>query len=148
MDTRADIAFAPRRTAPGPECSGANDEWDDPMSPASLAEVTMVYVRRDASGQIVSVSREANAEHGECCPADRPDVALFIQRLAPRQAAMLESDLSLIRALEDLIDVLIRKDVLRLTDLPDSVQAKLLSRRRLRGSLNSLQLLGDDEETF
>ena len=118
------------------------------MSPANLPDVGVVYVRRDASGQILSISREANAEHGESCAADRPDVALFIQKLAPRQGAMLESDLSLIRALEDLIDVLIRKDVLRLTDLPDSVQAKLLSRRRLRGSLNSLRLLGDDEETF
>ena len=118
------------------------------MSPAPASDAGVVYVRRDASGQILSISREASPEHGECCAADRPEVALFIQRLAPRQAAMLESDLSLIRALEDLIDVLIRKDVLRLTDLPDSVQAKLLSRRRLRGSLNSLQLLGDDEETL
>jgi hypothetical protein len=118
------------------------------MSAGEKSDGARVYVRRDGSGQIVSVSREANAEHVECCAADRPDVALFVQRLVPRQAAMLESDLSLIRALEDLIDVLIRKDVLRLTDLPDSVQAKLLSRRRLRGSLNSLQLLGDDEETL
>lgn len=116
------------------------------MNAASNPDVGAVYVRRDDSGQIVSISREANAEHSESCAADRPDVALFIQRLAPRQGAMLESDLSLIRALEDLIDVLIRKDVLRLTDLPDSVQAKLLSRRRLRGSLNSLRLLGDNEE--
>lgn len=115
---------------------------------AGKADVPVVYVRRDASGQILSVSREANLEHVECCAADRPDVALFVQRLVPEQAAMLESDLSLIRALEDLIDVLIRKDVLRLTDLPDSVQAKLLTRRRLRGSLNSLRLLGEDEETF
>ena len=118
------------------------------MSAGDKPDAALVYVRRDASGQIVSVSREANAEHGECCAVDRPDVALFVQRLVPRQAAMLESDLSLIRALEDLIDVLIRKDVLRLTDLPDSVQAKLLTRRRLRGSLNSLRLLGDDEETL
>jgi hypothetical protein len=116
------------------------------MSAGDKLDGGLVYVRRDASGQIVSISREAAPDHGECCAVDRPDVALFIQRLSPRQAAMLESDLSLIRALEDLIDVLIRKDVLRLTDLPDSVQAKLLSRRRLRGSLNSLQLLGDDEE--
>jgi hypothetical protein len=118
------------------------------MTPSPPMDAAAVYVRRDASGEILSISREPNPDHPEVCAADRPEVVLFIQRLAPRQAAMLESDLSLIRALEDLIDVLIRKDVLRLTDLPDSVQAKLLSRRRLRGSLNSLRLLGDDEETL
>ena len=103
-----------------------------------------VYVQRDAAGQIVSLSRLASKYQPEQCLAESPDVIAFLQKLSPRNAALQESDLSLIRALEDLIDVLIRKEVLRLTDLPDSVQTKLLSRRRLRGSVRSLSLLGDD----
>lgn len=103
-----------------------------------------VHVRRDGSGQIVSVSRVPAPDHPERCAAGQAEVQAFVQALAPRRTALLESDLSLIRALEDLIDVLIHKDVLRLTDLPDSVQTKLMARRRLRGSLHSLKLLGDE----
>lgn len=105
-----------------------------------------VYVRRDAAGEIVAVSRVPSAEHAERRPASHAEVVTFLKRLTPRKAALLKSDLSLVRAIEDLIDVLIRKEVLRLTDLPDSVQAKLIERRKLRGSLRSLRLLGDDAD--
>lgn len=108
----------------------------------------MIYVRRNELGNIVSLSDRALADHPEACPVDHPEVVLFMQRLSSPGAQMLESDLSLIRALEDLIDVLIRKEVLTLTDLPDQVQAKLAARRTLRGSLQSLNLLGDDGDAF
>ena len=104
-----------------------------------------VYIRRDAANRIISVSRVPAPDHHESGAMDRTEVIAFIGGLSPRVAALLESDLSLIRALEDLIDVLIRKDVLRLTDLPESVQAKLLARRNLRGSLQSLRLLDEDQ---
>jgi hypothetical protein len=103
---------------------------------------TLVYVRRDASGDVCSVSVIPAQDHLEAVALDAPEVAAFASALTPRQAALRESDLSLIRALEDLIDVLIKKEVLRLTDLPDSVQGKLFSRRKLRGSSRSLDLLG------
>lgn len=116
------------------------------MTEAGGAREPVVYVRRDVTGRIVSISRALTPDHTERCSPEQPDVAAFVQKLAPRNAALRESDLSLIRALEDLIDVLIHKEILRLTDLPDSVQAKLLARRRLRGSLNSLSLLDDEQD--
>lgn len=112
------------------------------------AEGSPVYVRRDDAGQIVSISRMPTADHNERCAAMKPEVIRFVQMLVPRATALVESDLALIRALEDLIDVLIHKEVLRLTDLPDSVQAKLMTRRKLRGSLRSLHLLGEDQGTI
>jgi len=105
-----------------------------------------VHVLRDGAGRIVSLSRHPAAGF-EPCAADQPDVLAFVRSLAPQKSALAESDLALIRALEDLIDVLIRKDVLRLTDLPESVQTKLMSRRRLRGSLGTLNLLDGDQDT-
>lgn len=56
-----------------------------------------------------------------------------------------ESDQSLIRVVEDLIDTLIGKGVLHFTDLPEAAQAKLLERRHLRRSVNALNLLQDDD---
>lgn len=106
-----------------------------------------VYVRRDGAGLILSISRAPAPDHVERCSTEQADVATFMRMLAPRNAALQESDLSLIRALEDLIDVLIHKEVLRLTDLPDRVQGKLLARRQLRGSVKSLQLLDDEQDT-
>lgn len=112
------------------------------MEPESQYTSNAVWVRRDNTGRVVAVSLEKTPDHPECLAPDAPDVAAFANALTPKQAALRESDLSLIRALEDLIDVLISKEVLRLTDLPDSVQEKLYNRRRLRGSPRSLDLLG------
>ena len=119
-------------------------EADGHGVPAS-ARSSAVYVRRDGvDNRILSVSRVPAPDHVQSGPADRAEVIAFIAGLSPRKAALLDSDLSLIRALEDLIDVLIQKEILRFTDFPESVQAKLLARRTLRGSLKSLQLLDED----
>ena len=117
------------------------------MSTESERAPEFVYVRRDAIGQVLSVSRAPLPDHPERCASTHADLAVFAQALATGRTAFVDSDLALIRALEDLIDVLIHKDVLRLTDLPESVQAKLQARRRMRGSLHSLNLLSDGDDT-
>lgn len=59
--------------------------------------------------------------------------------------ALSQTDTSLVRVLEDLIDVLITRGVIQFTDLPEAAQAKLLERRETRASLtNRLQLLPMD----
>ena len=51
-------------------------------------------------------------------------------------------DADFIRVVEDLIDVLIQKGVLRVTDLPVGAQRKLAARKHLRGRLSgALDLL-------
>jgi len=58
-------------------------------------------------------------------------------------------DVAFIRVLEDLIDTLIEKGVLRLTDLPEEAQRKLSERKGLRRRLNDdLNLLDDDENVL
>ena len=104
-----------------------------------------VYVLRDGEGRIVSLSRQPAAGF-ESCAAELPEVQAFARSLVPQKRALVDSDLALIRALEDLINVLIHKGVLCLTDLPDSVQTKLMARQRLRGSLSSLRLLDGDQD--
>ena len=61
--------------------------------------------------------------------------------------ALQQSDLGLIRVLEDLIDTLLAKDVILFTDLPVPAQNRLLARRSLRSSLSALRLLGDDADS-
>ena len=65
----------------------------------------------------------------------------------PTMAGLARSDLALARVLEDLIDVLIDRQVLRFTDLPQAAQDKLVQRRSLRDDVRRLQLLEDDDES-
>ena len=56
-----------------------------------------------------------------------------------------ETDTSLVRVLEDLIDVLITRGVIQFTDLPEAAQAKLMERRQTRASLGKrLNLLPEE----
>ncbi len=50
------------------------------------------------------------------------------------------------RVIEDLVDVLVAKHILNITDLPAEAQAKLFARKGFRDriSANSLQLFGSD----
>ena len=59
-----------------------------------------------------------------------------------------QTDVALVRVLEDLIDALITRGVIQFTDLPQAAQAKLLERRQSRASLaHRLDLMpfGDDD---
>ena len=55
-------------------------------------------------------------------------------------------DADLIRVIEDVVDVLIDRGLLRLTDLPPEAQRKLMNRKGARARLrNGLNLLGPDD---
>jgi len=55
-------------------------------------------------------------------------------------------DADFVRVLEDVIDTLIARNVLNITDLPDQAQAKLFARKsfRERAGCNALKLFGDE----
>lgn len=57
-------------------------------------------------------------------------------------------DADFIRVVEDLIDVLIEKGVLRITDLPPGAQRKLTARKHLRGKLRGALDLLDRSDTL
>jgi hypothetical protein len=56
------------------------------------------------------------------------------------------SDAEIIRVIDDLVNVLIEKNLLLLTDLPQSAQKKLMERQRIRSELGGLGYLMVDEE--
>lgn len=109
----------------------------------------MPFVERDTSGKIVAARVAPTATATEWVEAGDPGLAALTGVTeAGRQesvlAALESSDLGLIRVLEDLIDTLLAKDVIRFTDLPIPAQNRLLQRRNLRASLGGLTLLDDD----
>ncbi|VVO29954.1 tryptophan synthase subunit beta [Pseudomonas fluorescens] len=109
----------------------------------------MFYVQRDAQGQLVRVEAAAYAEARETLPADHPDIQAWYanEAVVTSLKQLRQSDLDMIRVLDDLIQVLTSKGVIRVTDLPPAAQAKLMDRTHAREALGGLSQLINDEET-
>ncbi len=107
----------------------------------------MPHVMRDSQGRIVAVLDRGQPGQTDEVPPDDPELLLFIAGESGERANFLRADLGFIRVLEDLIEVLIDKRVILLTDLPAEAQHKILSRGRLREHLRSSQGLIEDDDS-
>jgi len=101
----------------------------------------MPYIRRDTEGQIASLHREAVGT-AEFLADEHADVQAFVGRTAEPQEDFSRLDADFVRVIEDVIDTLIVKNVINITDLPEQAQAKLFARKsfRERVSKSSLRL--------
>lgn len=101
----------------------------------------MPYVRRDPHGNLLSLHRQAETGITEWLDDDAPEVRAF---LAPADGFE-RLDADFIRVLEDLIDLLVERHVINITDLPAPARDKLTARRdhRRPTPLAGLNLLGD-----
>lgn len=108
----------------------------------------MPFVRRSADGQIESLHRHGDAG-AEFLPDDHVDVQDFVGRPADAAKGDFERlDADFVRVIEDVIDTLIIKNVINITELPEQAQAKLFARKsfRERVSKSSLRLFGQATE--
>ena len=106
----------------------------------------MPYILRGEHGRIVAASSQPLNGPCEEIAADAAELRAFIENLAGDTNIFESSDMKMIRAIEDVIDLLISKNVICITDLPAAVQSRLMERRSLRHSLNALNLIGEDEQ--
>ena len=109
----------------------------------------MPFIKRNDRGQICGISLTPQDGHLKSTPEDAPELEAFLQQLEDAQGLISGTDMPLVRVLEDLIDLLIDREVIRFTDLPDAAQRKLMNRRRLRAALKpGLDLLDDGERSI
>ncbi|PCK09590.1 MAG: hypothetical protein COA42_03525 [Alteromonadaceae bacterium] len=120
----------------------------------------MPYISRDKEGKIDSIHKEENNGASEHIPPHHPDIVSFLdmdEGFEPpkRNAAdseqtiteLLKSDSDIARITEDLISLLISKNVIMFTELPEPVQRKLLTREKLRSMLpESRHSIIDDDD--
>lgn len=101
----------------------------------------MPYAVRNAEGEITSLHRH-DPGLGELLPADHPQVHTFLGVNLSARDDFSRLDAEFVRVLEDVIDALTTKNVINITDLPETAQAKLFARKsfRDRRSKNALQL--------
>ena len=93
----------------------------------------MPFVRRDESGAVVAIFEQDCPEATEELAADHPDVDAFLERIQDSRGELARTDQGMGRVLEDLIDTLIDKNILLITDLPMAAVEKIARRRALRG---------------
>ncbi|MFW3616496.1 tryptophan synthase subunit beta like protein [Billgrantia antri] len=105
-----------------------------------------MYIKRNESGQVVQVSREATAECREFVPPCSPELQSFVAEDDAENLALSKSDLAFVRVLEDVINVLMDKGVISFTDLPEPAQQKLMERQSLRKRRNSVGLMSDGDD--
>jgi hypothetical protein len=78
------------------------------------------------------------------------ELQLFLEKkMADGQKVMQTSDIDFIRVLEDLIDLMIAKNIISFTDFPAGAQKKLLARRgyraQIRGEAGGVSLISQEE---
>ncbi len=100
----------------------------------------MPYVRRGADGRIESLHRERSAQATEFLDDLHPEVHAFLGRPAPSNEDFSRLDAEFVRVIEDVIDTLIVKNVINITDLPAEAQAKLFARKSFRERVSKASL--------
>lgn len=102
----------------------------------------MPFVVRNSEGEIASLHREAPHEGAELLSAEHPEVQTFLGGTGSEFGRL---DADFVRVIEDVIDTLITRNVINITDLPDQAQAKLFARKsyRERSGRNALRLFED-----
>lgn len=117
----------------------------------------MPFVKRDQAGTITAIFNQPMTDGMDELAADDPELLAFLNsdggnRGPDAKLDLSESDIGMVRVLEDLINLLIDKGVIRITDLPEAAQQKLLERGALRSKFGYLGTLfasdAEDEETI
>ena len=109
----------------------------------------MFYVSRNAEGRLLRVQPTEFAGYTETLAADHLDIQAWFSSEAVEVSLkqLQQSDMDMIRVLDDLVQLLTSKGVIRITDLPPAAQTKLIERTHARQALGGLTRLINDEET-
>jgi hypothetical protein len=107
-------------------------------------ETAMFYAERDQAGTIIAIKRYPGGDNVDQKPLSEQEVEAFLASEFGRtsyEVMLRAADQKMIRVLDDLIDVLVRKNIIMLTDLPDEAREKLGSRQEVRRRMHDE---GDD----
>lgn len=110
----------------------------------------MPYVNRDEQGETVQLLDAPMEENSQWLELSDPHVIAFLQN-APSadnlKDSLASSDNEMVRVVEDLVEMLMEKQVFVFTELPEAVQNKLNARRKLRHEVNAISnLIGEEDD--
>lgn len=105
-----------------------------------------VYVQRNLDNAIVAVSR--HPQQGCTEPVELGDAQLnaFVDQLrGTEQESFVKSDLELARVLEDVVNLLAKRGLINIMELPLAAQKKLLKRQELREQYHCVYTLDESD---
>lgn len=108
----------------------------------------MLYAELDTRGKISALHGEPGAGREET-RADDPAVIAFLASADASDGALqylVSTDEALPRVIEDLVNLLVEKNVIMFTELPDAVQRKLEIRSQARENLRGGSVLVVDPD--
>jgi hypothetical protein len=107
----------------------------------------MLYVERAEDGKIIALHGSPEPNAGEQKSIMDEEILDFLHTTVSadsRKLLLTLSDMGIIRLLEDLVELLIQKNVILFTELPQQAQEKITERKRLRETINSQSLMVDN----
>jgi len=111
----------------------------------------MIYVQRNKSGHIVAIHKHPIEDSDEVKSLLDPEVIDFFYKIDDAESyrkLLSLSDVGIIRVIEDLVEVLVKKNIIRFTDLPEEAQQKIIDRKDARNSLDETSSIMISEENI
>lgn len=112
----------------------------------------MPYAKRDNEGKLLGIRSESDETYLHWLNDDDPELLDFLQstiKANKLKQTLAVSDDEMIRVIDDLIGLLVEKQVFVFTELPEAVQVKLNKRSTMRSNINPLEnLIGEGDSIF
>lgn len=109
----------------------------------------MAYVLRNEQGVIIAASTSTQVDKSwQFIENQAPEYIAFIESELKQHAAFRESDIQLARVLEDLIEILIERNLIQFTDFPSAAQKRLNDRQSMRSKNRLTMIVEDDKRLF
>lgn len=107
----------------------------------------MLYVKRNTKGEIIAVQQDAENPEMEIKQSVDDEILKFLGRDEVNGSILhilASTDAKVIRILEDLIDLLVRKNIIMFTELPEAAQVNLRERQQIRQKIGKESIIVDD----
>ena len=107
----------------------------------------MLFVERDQTGKIIAVRKDADRPGMEHKSIVDVEILQFLGYGEKDNSVfqILEAmDAGVVRVLEDLIDLLVRKNIIMFTEFPEEAQRKLSIRRQIRENIGKESIIVED----
>ncbi len=106
----------------------------------------MLYTERDEQGNITAITTDSTKQN-QSQPTNEELVEFLSSNgnLTSHEQVLSHMDSKFVRVLDDLIDLLVKKNIIMFTELPEKAQQKIFERKDVRHHLQEDSLLVEDD---